>query len=322
MIKNLLAAGAAATLVIGAGAHAQTLGIGTSGPGALTHGVGSAIAKVVSEKSGMQMRVRPSGGSSIYVPAMNAGDLEFALTSHLEARFAYTGKVIYTKAQENVRVVARLRPLAVGFFVQKDSPVQKFSDLKGKRLAYGYTTQKIVGHLIDAHLANHNMTVADIKPVRVPNVLRGADEFSRGRADALFFAVASGKVREVNAKVGGLRLLPLDASPEGMARLRKWVPVAYVHTERPRKGQPGVTQPTPIMGYDLILIANSSVPNKTVGAVMKALAGNKKDLVASFRGLVLFNPKKMTATKGLSALKYHPGAIEFFQATGQWPPKS
>jgi hypothetical protein len=53
--------------------------------------------------------------------------------------------------------------------------------------------------------------------------------------------------------------------------------------------------------------------------VVKALHGNKKGLLASFKGLGGFKPNRMT--KKYAGLQYHPGAIKFYKEVGQWPPK-
>ena len=54
-------------------------------------------------------------------------------------------------------------------------------------------------------LATGGLTETDIKPVRVPNVVRSADDFMAGNADMFFFAFGGPKVREADATVGGIR---------------------------------------------------------------------------------------------------------------------
>ena len=41
------------------------------------------------------------------------------------------------------------------------------ADLKGKAIAYGYTTQEIIKTVVDGLLANAGLTAADVKPVLV-----------------------------------------------------------------------------------------------------------------------------------------------------------
>jgi uncharacterized protein len=54
-------------------------------------------------------------------------------------------------------------------------------------------------------------------------VIRAADDFVAGSADAFLFAFGAPKVREVDATVGGIRALEIPGSP-GMAAARKLSP--------------------------------------------------------------------------------------------------
>jgi hypothetical protein len=53
------------------------------------------------------------------------------------------------------------------------------------------------------------------------------------------FALGSGKVVEVNAKIP-LHLLPIDHSKEAMDRLHKFIPVAYATKINPNEGRAGL----------------------------------------------------------------------------------
>jgi hypothetical protein len=47
--------------------------------------------------------------------------------------------------------------------------------------------------------------------VPVPNVVKGADDFAAGKTDFFLFALGAGKVRETDAKVGGIRVIGIDS---------------------------------------------------------------------------------------------------------------
>ena len=95
-------------------------GLGTGKQGFFTYSAGAAIAKVASD-NGLQLRIQPYGGTSAYVPAVNAKEVDFGLANELETNYAVTGTVIYKdKPQPDVRVVAILTPLYSALFVRKD----------------------------------------------------------------------------------------------------------------------------------------------------------------------------------------------------------
>ena len=98
---------------------AQTVGVGTT-KGGFTNQAGQSLSKVVSQKTNIQMRSQPFGGSSVYVPAVNAGKLEFGLVNELESLYAVTGTGIYPgRKHPNLRVVSATIPFRVAIFVKK-----------------------------------------------------------------------------------------------------------------------------------------------------------------------------------------------------------
>ena len=79
----LIAAGAlAAAVALAAPASAQMYGLGTGKQGFFTYSAGAAIAKVAAD-NGMNLRLQPYGGTSAYVPGVNAGEIEFGLANEL-----------------------------------------------------------------------------------------------------------------------------------------------------------------------------------------------------------------------------------------------
>jgi TRAP transporter TAXI family solute receptor len=319
-MKSLIIALAITTLLASAAA-AQTLGIGTSNPGSITHSTGSAIAKLITEQTGMQARVQPHSGNSAFVPAVNAGEVDFGAANVLEMQYALTGTGIYKgQVLKDLQVVTVLMPLRTAFFVKKDSPIKTVKDLMGKRVPGKWTAQKVINYITNGLLANAGMSYKDVKMVPVPNVNRSADDFIQGKADTFFFAVGSGKVREAGAKVGGLRALAVDPSPEAMARFREHMPVIYPLLLEPTKPNYGIVEPTYVAAFDLLFVTNNKVPENVIYKVTKAIYGGKKALFASFKTLgANFSPQKMA--KVLPAGEYHPGAIKFYKEVGMWPPK-
>ncbi|HJS63191.1 MAG TPA: TAXI family TRAP transporter solute-binding subunit, partial [Pseudolabrys sp.] len=117
---GMFAAGAlAAAITAATPASAQIYSLGTGKQGFFTYSAGAAIAKVAAD-GGLNLRVKPFGGTSAYVPGVNAGEQQFGLANELETHYAVTGEVIYKdKPQPDLRVVAVLTPLYSEFFVRK-----------------------------------------------------------------------------------------------------------------------------------------------------------------------------------------------------------
>ena len=83
-----LASGLAA-LALGAGvASAQTYGVATMQPGTLSHTTGSAIAKVLKEKGGINVLVQPTAGESTLIPMVARGEADIGIANILEVEAA------------------------------------------------------------------------------------------------------------------------------------------------------------------------------------------------------------------------------------------
>jgi hypothetical protein len=312
-------AAALAALVPATRASAQAVGMGTGKQGFYTYSAGAAIAKVASD-NGLAMRIQPFGGTSAYLPAVNVNEVEFGLANQLDATHAVTGQVIYKgKPQPDVRVVSILTPFYSALWVKKDSPITSAAQLRGKRLPTVYSSQRVLDLLTRGTLANVGLSYDDVKPVPVPHVVRGANDFETGKTDTFMFALGAGKVRETDAKVGGIRPLPIDPSPAAMERLRKFVPVAYADLVKPGPGRVGIDKPIYLMAYDYLVVTNAKVPAEKVYKLARIMHDHRKELAASFKPLAGFNPERMS--KDMGALKFHAGSLRLFKEIGAWPSK-
>ena len=300
--------------VMAASAHAQPVGIGTMGQGTLGYSIGAAIAAVLQEKAGIQVRIQPAAGTSAYLPLIDSGELDFGIANIIEARGSIEGlESLGGRKLPNLRFASVLFPFRVALFVRKDGPINSIAELKGKRVSAGFRSQATIEEIVTGVLANGGLTMKDVTPILVPNVVRGADEFAAGKADAAFFAIGGAKVSEVDAAVGGVRFLPLDTAPAAVKRMTDLVPGAYVAEVQPRSGLAGIDKAIPVMAYDYVLLTGKHVPPEQVEKALKTLADNKAALVAAFAAFNDFDPKRMGLSTGLPV---HPGAESYFKAAG------
>lgn len=295
-------------------AQAQTLGIGTAPQGSIGYNMGSAIARALQETEKIQTRVQPYSGSTAVFPLVNSGEMDLTVGNALEAQEAAAGEGPYAgRKQANLRIVAVIFPIQVGMFVRKDSPIKTIADLKGKRVPYGYTAQVTVKRIIDAILANGGIDHSDIRTALVPNVIRGADDFAEGKADAGFFAIGAAKVAEVDKSTGGIRYLAFSDDPKAVERMKKHFQYAYISEAKPGPAYPGVVGPTKLMTYDYLVLAGTHVKDDVVYRIAKTLHEQKPKLVESLRAFESFNVNTMH--KPMPA-PFHSGALKFYKERG------
>ncbi|MGE3644586.1 MAG: TAXI family TRAP transporter solute-binding subunit [Beijerinckiaceae bacterium] len=300
-------------------AQAQVIGIVTTPPGSFTNSIGAAVAKVLVENAKLGATVQPQQSHG-HEP-VNAGTAELSIANSFDIKFFVEGKGEYEGRgpRKNIRIVARMASLFGGIMVQKDSPIKTIAELKGKRIGSRFGAQKTVHRIWEAYLSNSGMGYKDVKQVAARNIVSAADDFSSGKTDAFMFALGSAKVKQVAARVGGLRVLPMVTDKKAVAAVREYLPGAYPLTVQPSKNLEEIRSPTPVIAYDMLLFTNSKVSDDTVYKIAKALHDNKASLVATFRPLARFEPDRMAVN--YEGLEYHPGAIKFFKESKNWPPK-
>lgn len=294
-----LSAGLAINVLSAGLANAQTFGFATMQPGTLNHTSGSAVAKVLKEKAGLNVLVQPTAGESVLIPLVSRGEAEFGIANILEVQAA--------KAP-NLRLIGSLHPLRGAFWVRKDSDMRTMADLKGKRVGMGYSAMRTIDPMVKAILATGGLTEKDVTPVLIPNVIRGADDFTSGAADMFFFAFGAPKVREVDATVGGIRALEIPES--GMAAAKKILPEGYLTPAAPNPFFVGVEKPMGVYSWDNMIFASSKVSDEVVYKVIEALENNKAELVAIQPALREFSAEALYKNY---AIPYHPGALKYFK---------
>lgn len=281
-------------------AAAQTFGFVTMQPGTLNHTSGSAIAKVLKEKAGMNVLVQPTAGESVLIPMVGRGEAELGIANIFEVEAAKA-------ANPELRLIGSLHPLRGAFWVRKDSPMKTIADLKGKRVVMGFSAMRTIDPMMRALLAAGGLTENDIKPVLVPNVIRGADDFVSGAADMFFFAFGAPKVREVDAAVGGIRVLEIPAG--GIAAAQKLLPQGYLTPAKPNPFFVGVEKDMEVYTWDNMIFTNAKTKDEVVYKIIETLESNKDELVAVQPALREFSAAGLYKKYDIP---YHPGALKYF----------
>lgn len=316
---NILATAAAVAAFAGT-ASAQTTSIGTNQQGSLFYSIGTAVSKVMVEKTKAQYRVAPYSGSSTYIPLINQGKLAFGLSNGGEATFAYTGTEIFDgKANENLRLVGVMINTASGFAVPVDSPAKTISDLKGLKISSEYTSGRIFHYYSKAILSTAGLAHKDFKLVPTPNFVKAIDNMAQNRVDAAIVPFNAGVGKKAMATMkDGWRYVTIESSGD-KANVAGILPSARLVSKKPGKGATGVAaDPTTMIELDFFMIAGAHVPEDVVYNLVKTLHGNKTALGDAFGAFKRFKPENMAYP---NPVPYHPGAVKFYKEAGIWQGK-
>lgn len=310
----------AAALCASGIASAQSVAIATSNPGSIYHSSGTVLAKLLNEKASVAATIQSFASPNVFIPAVDAGEIQLGLANVAELTYALEGTEHFQgRPQKNLRAIGITYPLRTGIFVRKDSDIRTLADLKGRTAVDGFTAQKIILPLLDAMYATVNLTRKDMKPVQVQNVVAGADAFAAGRADMFFFALAAAKPKEVDAAVGGIRMLSLPNTPEAAAKIREHYPAGYLRAENPSPANTGVLTPSYSLAYDALVFGSAKTSDDLAYKTAKTMYENGKAMGEAFPPFRLFDAKTMSRPAG--SLEYHPGAVKFYKEVGIWQAK-
>jgi TRAP-type uncharacterized transport system substrate-binding protein len=72
--------------LVGAPATAQTYGLATMQPGTLAHTTGTAIAKVLKEKGGLNTLVQTTAGETVLIPMVASGEIDLGIANLAEVQ--------------------------------------------------------------------------------------------------------------------------------------------------------------------------------------------------------------------------------------------
>jgi uncharacterized protein len=302
VLPSITAAIGFASILLGAHvAAAQTLGFATMQPGTLNHTSGTAVAKVLKEKAGLNVVIQPTAGESVLIPLVSRGEAEFGIANIFEVEAAKANS-------PNLRLIGSLHPLRGAFWVRKDANMKTMADLKGKKVGMGYSAMRTIDPMVKAILAAGGLTEKDVTPILIPNVIRGADDFASGAADMFFFAFGAPKVREVDATVGGIRALEIPES--GMAAAKKILPEGYLTQATPSPFFVGVEKAMSVYTWDNMVFTNAKVSDETVYKFIDTLENNKAELISIQPALREFSAAGLYKSYNIP---YHPGALKYFK---------
>ena len=107
LLPALIALGVLATL--SAASAQQPIAIATPPAGSIYNSTAAAIGKVLEEKAHLKMTIQALGGSSQFLPIVNAGEVPFGIANVYETNLAVTGsEYFHGRAQKDIRTVAIL----------------------------------------------------------------------------------------------------------------------------------------------------------------------------------------------------------------------
>lgn len=225
---------------------------------------------------------------------------------------AYKGQQKFAAGAVPLRALMVLYPNRMHVVTVEGSGINKFADLKGKRVSTGAVnsaTEVMALRLTEAH----GMTFKDFTQERL-DPGKSVDAIKDKKLDAFFWVggVPTAAVTEL-AATPGLKLKLIDHD-EGVAGMTKIYGPLYVRDTIPAKAYPGQDQANRIATVWNVLVARADVSDQVAYDVVKTIFERKADMERVHPESRNFDLKYQT--NAASVIPFHPGAIRYFAEKG------
>lgn len=306
-IRQGLVAALAGLVMASTAAFGAELRIGTASLGGAFYPIGQAISNLVNKYAGEGITMVPvvTGGSVQNPRLLASGEVDVAITNNNLAVLALAGKGPYSDGPIDLRAIGALHPSVLHIMALKDSPIETFEDLKGKRVAVGPAGGGTLGFL-NLLLELHGMSIDDISP----SFLSYADGFSQladGAVDAAM-ALSGYPAGAVMQAAAGAELKFIGFS-EGMLEKAVAENPAYGIYEVAADVY-GTPKPGRLIGVDNVLVAMASMDADVVERITAAIFDHLDEFRAENANARQIDPTRTTKLP----VPLHEGAARYFEA--------
>jgi len=296
--------------------------IGTGGPTGVYFVVGNSICRMVHKeaaegrKQGRQHGIRcaaPSTGGSVYnIGNIKEGELDFAVAQSDLQYHAYNGTGIFKDNKfEKLRSVFSVHPEPFHIIVGKNSGINNWADLKGKRVNIGNPGSGQRGTM-EVLMEAHGTTVDDFQSATELTSTEQSKALCDGKIDAYGFTVGVPNASVAVATDGcGARIIDLNSSVE--TNLVAQNPFYAFATIPKATYKTSVAQVT-TFGVMATFVTSAEQPGDVVYEVVRAVFQNLDDFRELHPAFANLDPARMI-TDGLSA-PLHPGAVKYYKEKG------
>jgi uncharacterized protein len=225
---------------------------------------------------------------------------------------AFKGQQKFQGGAIPVRALMVLYPNRMHVVTVEGTGINKFADLKGKRISTGAVnsaTEVMAARLIEAM----GLSIKDFTQERL-DPGRSADAIKDKKLDAFFWVggVPTSAVTDLAATPGvKLKLIDHDDGVENM--VKTYGPL-YVKDVIPAKSYPGQDQNNRIATVWNVLIARADMPDDVAYNIVKTMFERKEDMMrvhAEARNFEL-----QFQTNAAAVVPFHPGAAKYLNEKG------
>lgn len=315
-IIAVIAAAACAFGVAGAGAQEKKvrISIGTGGTSGVYYPLGGGLASVLSKYvPGVDATAEVTGGSVANLQLIGGGKSELGFTMADSAWDAYNGLEKFKDKKVGLRTLVVFYPNRMQVVTVDGKGIEKFADLKGKRISTGAPasgTEVMSMRLLEAHGLDPNK---DVTRERL-SIGESVNALKDGKIDALMWVggVPTPGLTDLAATPGKkIKLIDHGDGAEGMRK--KYGPI-YVKNRILANAYPGEPRETTNVDVWNLLVVPESADENLIYQITKTMFEKKDELVKVHKDAAFLSLD--TQMTGASPIPFHPGALRYFKEKG------
>jgi TRAP transporter TAXI family solute receptor len=295
--------------------------MGTGGPAGTYYSVGTDLCDLINTRSKpiggpggtkLYCTTALSGGSTYNLKQISIGAFTFGLSQSDAQYYSHQGSRPSAVAPfKGLRSVLSLYPEPVQLVVAKGSGIEKFSDIRGKRINIGNRgsgTRTLMSSLMDAY----GIPLKALEEATGFTSKEHSDALCSGRIDG-YVAVTTFPAPQIARTIErcGARLINLNSDVE--AKMVASFPFYEVVTI-PAGAYANMTQEVKTIGVVATLVTGRRVDASAVYEVVRTIMENADALRAQTPAPIFKTPQQMIRD-GLSA-PLHPGAVRYYIEQG------
>ena len=305
-----------------ASAQKQMISLGTGGETGVYYPTGGGICRIVNKlraRQGFRCVLEATDGSVSNITRVldRSLDLGIAQSNWIYKSYheALSDDVeIYEHKSdkgESLRTLLVLYPEYFTVLVPKNSSIQSFDDIKGKRISIGTVGSSLRATMNDL-LQKKNWQYQDFAQVLSLDATEQASALCEGRIDVMIYTVGhpSGAAREATDDCDS-RLISVQG-PEIEQLLAE--NTYYRWAKIPGAIYRGNIKSVPTFGVSATFFASASLSEETAYLLVKAVIEQLDDFRSLHPAFSRLDPEQMV--KGPFAAPLHKGAIRYFKEIG------
>ena len=314
VVRALLAAVIAFTGASGVAGESVNLSIATGGTGGVYYPLGGGMANVLSKYvPGMQATAEVTGGSVANLQLIGTGKPYIAMTMTDAALDAFKGEDKFKGKKVPVRTLMIMYPNRMHVVTVEGTGINKFEDLKGKRVSTGSpgsATEVMAFRVIEAAGLDKDR---DVRRERL-GAAESVNAIKDRKIDAFFWVggLPTAAVTDL-AATPGVKIKMVDHAYLVPAMNKKYGNL-YVEDVIPRSTYPGMTADNKQATVMNILVANENMSEQTAYDIVKAIFDKRQDLIAVHKEAENF--KLENQKQAATPIPFHPGAVRYFKERG------